>query len=471
MVCYGILCCGLICLVAIPDHYKFGIIAAIGAFAVFLLAFSIQEINFGFYAMIVFGFLLAFIDRATESRLPLYTLIFIMPFVLFILVMVKSIFQHDRFKLGRHPLVYGYFITVAYTMVQLFNPQMDSLMGWVSYFRQSLALVALFLTSLYLFRNFNGIRLFFRFLFGAIFITALYGCVQQWIGLAPADRIWVYSNPDVLGLYRLPGGGIRKFSFLTDPANFGTLMAAGAVGTLILAMELHSKKKKALLAFFTIVIFLGMSYSGTRTANVMIAAGLGLYIVMTLYQRRTRLLAVTAVMLFLFIMNAPIYGNVTINRFRTAFQPPSDNASLDTRLINRQKIRPYILSHPFGGGVNTTGVTGGKYNPHHPLAGIPPDSSLVANLMENGWVGLAIHMVFLFFVIAYAVHYYFHCHDGEIKAYYAVIAAILFSLGLIGAYAQYTLTSVPQIFVFIPLIAVTIRLHTFDKLETSNVLY
>jgi len=245
-------------------------------------------------------------------------------------------------------------------------------------------------------------------------------------------------------------------------------MASGAVGSLILALESSSKKIKVLLGAFTAIMFLGMSYSGTRTANIMLAAGLFLYVLMTLYQRKTRILAVSVGMLFLFIMNAPIYGNPTINRFRTAFNAPSNNASLDTRLINREKIRPYLYAHPFGGGVNTTGVTGSKYNPHHALAGIPPDSSLVANLMENGWVGLAIHLIFLFLIVAFSVHYYYRCQNHEIRSYYAVIAAMLFSLGLVGGYAQYTLASVPQVFVYIPFIAITIRLHTLDKPQLSK---
>lgn len=462
-ICYVIFCCALVFSAGMPEYGKVVIMAAIGAFALFFFAFSIRDLSFGFYTMIALGFLLAYIDRMTFSRLPLYSVIFLAPFALFIFLIIKSVFYHERFHLKGHLLIYLYFFTLAYTLVQLFNPEMGSLVGWISYFRQSLSITALLLLSLYLFKDLKSVRLFFRFLFLAIFITALYGCYQQWIGLSAADRAWVYGNPTVLGLYKLPDGSIRKFSFLTDPANFGTLMAAGAVGVIILALETSVKRVKIVAGLFAIIIFLGMSYSGTRTANIMIAAGIGLYILMTLYHKRTRMLALAAAMLYLFIMNVPIYGNVTINRFRTAFRSPSNNASLDTRLINREKIRPYLYHHPFGGGVNTTGVTGLKYNPHHPLAAIPPDSSLVATFMENGWIGLAINMVFLFLLVAYSVHYFYRCSNPEIKTYYAIIASMLFCLGLVGAYAQYTLINVPQIFVYIPFIAIVVNLHTFDK--------
>lgn len=471
VVCYALLCCGLLFMAAFPGYNKLIIVAAIGMLGLALVALSIHNLNFGFYGIVVFGFLMAFIDRMTGSTLPLYSVLFIAPFVLFLFLIIRCVFLHERFHIDKHPLVYVYFITVAYTLFQLFNPQMDSLTGWVSYFRQTLSVTALLLLCLYIFADLKSIRFFFRFLLGAILIMALYGCVQQWFGLAPWDKHWVFSDPKIYGLYVLPGGSIRKFSFLTDPANFGTLVAAGGIGTLILAFESPSKKTKIIWGVFTLIIFLGMSYSGTRTANIMIVSGIALYIIMTLYNKKARILAIGVAAVYLFIMNVPIYGNVTINRLRTSFKSPSHNASLDTRMINRQKIRPYLMAHPFGDGVNTTGVTGSKYNPNVPLAGIPPDSSLVAFFMENGWVGLAIHLTFLFLILAFAIHYFYRCHNREIKIYYAVIATMLFSLGLVGGYAQYTLVNVPQIFIYIPFIAITVKLQLFDKPQLSKTTY
>jgi len=452
----------LVCFSVAPSFGIIAISACVVIFFLFLVVFSIHDLNFGYYSMIVLGFLLAFIDRATGSKFPLYSVIFLMPFALFIFLIVRGVFHDQRLKIERHVIIYLYFLTILYTIAQVFNPQMGSLMGWLSYFRQSMSVTALLLVSLYLFKDLRSIRFFLRFLMGAIFITALYGCIQQWIGLSASDRSWVYNDPRILDLFGLPGGGIRKFSFLTDPANFGTLMAAGVIATLILSWESLYRKSKLMWGVSTVIIFCGMSYSGTRTASIMVVAGLSLYFVMTIYQKRTQMLAIGAGLLFLFIMNVPIYGNATINRFKSAFKAPTHDASLDVRLINREKIRPYIYNHPFGGGLNTAGSGGYKYNPHHFLASIPPDSSLVADLMETGWVGLFLQLSFLTVILAYAVHYYYRCRNMEIKTYYVIIATTLFALGFIGAYAQYTLMTVPQIFLFIPFIAIVVKLHTFD---------
>lgn len=466
---------GLVCLIFLILFGFIGLeepfvpMIAVGAcFALLFIALTFYDLRFGFYGMIGFGFLLAFLDRMTHSSLPMYSFFFLLPFALFMVVTVETIFQRRRFKVERHLLLIAYLVMFAYGIFEVFNPQMGSFLGWVSYFRQSLSLLILLFVCLYFFKDLKSVRFFFQFMIGAIFITAVYGCIQQWFGLAPWDRQWVYGNPDVLGLYSLYGLGIRKFSFLTDPANYGSLLAAGAIATLIFALESEKKTKKIVLFFFTAVILLGMSYSGTRTANIMVVAGLALYIMITLYRKRTWVFTLMAGFVFLFILYAPIYGNVTLFRIRTAFRSPTNDASLNVRFINRERMRPYIQSHPFGGGVNTTGAGGAQYNPNHFLASIPPDSSLVANMMETGWVGLALHLIFLFLLLAYAIHYYYTCQNREIKSYYIIMATMLFSLGLVGAYAQYTLINVPQIFVYIPFIAIIIKLHTFDMPELSK---
>ncbi len=464
---YGAVCVSLLTLFWFTGLEKPVVpILAVGAgFALLFIALTFYDLRFGFYGMIGFGFFLAFLDRMTNSSLPMYSLFFFLPFALFMVILVETVSQRKRFKAEWHLLLIAYLVIFAYGIFEVFNPQMGSLLGWVSYFRQSFSLLILLFVCLYFFKDLKSVRFFFQFLIGAIFVTAVYGCIQQWFGMAPWDRRWVYGNPSVLGLYSLYGLGIRKFSFLTDPANYGSLMAAGAIATLILALESTGRVKKIILFFFTAVILLGMSYSGTRTANIMVVAGLVLYIMITLYRKRTWIFTLIAGFVFLFILYAPIYGNVTLFRIRTAFRAPTNDASLNVRFINRERMRPYIQSHPFGGGVNTTGAGGAQYNPNHFLASIPPDSSLVANMMETGWVGLALHLLFLFLLLAYAVHYYYRCQNKEIKTYYILMATMLFSLGLVGAYAQYTLINVPQIFVYIPFIAIIIKLYKFDTPE------
>src|SRR5205085_4667874 len=123
-----------------------------------------------------------------------------------------------------------------------------------------------------------------------------------------------------------------------------------------------------------VILMLGMAYSGTRTTNIMLPAGLCLYALLTITDKKTLVTVFVAILGMAFIFFGPIQ-NGTINRMRTTFDTKDESANV--RDINRKYIQPYIYSHPLGGGIATAGVLGEKYNPGHPLAGFPPDSGLL----------------------------------------------------------------------------------------------
>lgn len=454
--------------------YKMGdkalIILTAACMGLIIVLLCYAHIETGFYLVIGLGFIVADAERYFMDAYPFTSIVLAIPCLLICLLLFKEMRKKEFDKLPSHPIIYIYFLLTAYLLIEIFNPQMESLLGWLSSFWQRLSYLFLLFISCYIFKDLKSIRFFFKFFIAAIFITAFYGCLQQWFGLPSFDARWVYDNPTVAGLYSLPGSGLRKFSSMTDPANFGTLMAAGALATLVmLIMGPFKRRTKMLLGVFTIIILLGMSYSGTRTANLMLVAGIVLYILMTIYHKRTKILAISAGLIFLFILYAPIYGNVTLNRFRTAFtSPPSENASYETRLIHRRMMQPFMHEYPFGGGVNTAGVPGKKYNPHSFLAGFPPDGAYFGMALETGWVGLALNCIFFFMILVYCVHYFYRCKNIEIKTYYGAMTLFLFSLFL-GADAQFTISSVPQSLIFIPLLAIIAKLHTFDVPDNALV--
>lgn len=433
--------------------------ASVGGIAVLL---SVTDIRFGFYTIIFIGFILASISRIFGGRLPVTSMLLLLPCLLICLIFFKSARTHDFSWVNKHPLLYIFLFLTAYTIVEIFNPEMGSLLGWLSFFWQQLSYVFLFFISCYLFKGIRQVRFFFKFIVVMLFLTALYGCIQQWFGLASFDFRWVHSDPKIYGLYSLPEG-IRKFSTLTDPANFGTLMAGGAVATLVLLIRgsYRRKRSKMLLSFCLLVIVLGMSYSGTRTANIMLFCGVLVYILATLDHKKTFILAIMSAVVFLFVLYAPIYGNVTLNRFRSAFISPTENASMNVRVVHREMMQPYMRRHPFGGGVNTAGSAGAEYNPNHLLAGFPPDGGFFSIALNLGWVGLALQCIYGFFILFYCIHYYYKCNNEEIKTYYLAMGTMLFALFL-GAIAQFTLTPIPQSMIVIPFLAIITKLYTFD---------
>ena len=62
---------------------------------------------------------------------------------------------------------------------------------------------------------------------------------------------------------------------------------------------------------------------------------------------------------FLIVMPS---SNQNILRFQTAFRPTKD-ASYQLREENQAKIKPFVYSHPFGGGLGSVGEWGAKFSP------------------------------------------------------------------------------------------------------------
>lgn len=446
---------------------KIGILIAAACIGLVVFALCFYRMEIGVYGMVILGFLAAFLQRMTAGNLHMDTVLLSLPFLLFAILLFKNIYEHHFEKIPRHPVLFIYLVITAYWIVQLFNTGMNSRLGWLSFMRGAFVSWALILLFLYVLNDLKNVRFFFKFMIGILFITGLYGVIQQKFGFTSFEYRWLNSYSNTANLFSLPGQGIRKFSFLTDPANFGTLMASTAVGLIAMISGPFKKKEKILLVCFIPFVVLGMSYSGTRTASLMLVAGTALYIVMTIYRKSTLILAFSGVLLLAFILFVPIYGNVTINRFRSAFQPPSKDASFDTRTIHRHQMQPFLHSHPFGNGVNTTMGAGSKYNPQNFLAGFPPDSAYFQISLEQGWVGLLLNCIFLLSLLLFATHYFYHCKNSEIKTYYLMMTVMLFSL-MLGAFTQFTLTSIPQNFIFAGFIACIIKLHTFDNPELAE---
>ncbi|MEO0332959.1 MAG: O-antigen ligase domain-containing protein, partial [Bacteroidota bacterium] len=80
-----------------------------------------------------------------------------------------------------------------------------------------------------------------------------------------------------------------------------------------------------------------------------------------------------------------------IQRIHTILKASEDN-SYQTRARTREMITPWILTHPIGGGLGSTGVWGQRFSPHTFLANFPPDSGLIRVAVELGWIGLLIFL-------------------------------------------------------------------------------
>jgi hypothetical protein len=346
-----------------------------------------------------------------------------------------------------------------YIMLELFNPYAHSFNGWYQTFRKLIDAIFLLFTAYKVLDTSARIKRFLTLLFIVCTITGMYGCFQQWHGLFDSERAWVMADQIRFGLIFIDGD-FRKFSTMSDPTAYGIIMAS--CGILFSIIALNEKKWKIKLIIITglIFMFLGMAYSGTRTADAMAAAGFGMFILLSLNKKSTQIFAVIFGLIFAGIMYAPIYGNSTINRLRSTFNA-GDDQSFKVRESNRAFIQPYIYSHPIGGGLGTTGDAGLQYNPSHYLAGFPPDSGYLKKALETGWIGLILICVLYFLILKNSIRGYFESKNENIKMLFAACCGCLFSF-YIADFAQDAIGQITDTVVYYPIIALTLRLRTFS---------
>ncbi len=415
----------------------------------------------GYYLLIFIAFFAEYPGRLLNKPLPIATFVEVLVLVLFIgTYWQASKDENQKGNLLKYSISILLIIYTLYYLIELFNPDMGSPVGWLFNSKRFTIQILFFVISYRLINTPDRFRYFLKFWIVMSLITALYGCYQQWFGLLPMDLNTL--NEHELSLM-FQGGVIRKFSFLEGVVTFGSLCGMMVVLTIILAINEKVRKRKYQLAIISLVLFLGMTFSGTRTFSLMIPAGIALYVLMTLRNKATIMTLFIMFMSLLFLLFAPI-DNPSINRMRSTFDTKDE--SLNVRTLNRKSVQPYIYAHPIGGGVATSGVEGVRFNPTHPLAGFPPDSGLLKLALDMGWIGLAITMLLFLMVLYQGIHYYFRMKNEEYKKYIVATTCAIFAV-LITLYAQVTIGQFPTIFFIFGMMSLFKRLMEFDEKERS----
>jgi O-antigen ligase len=185
-----------------------------------------------------------------------------------------------------------------------------------------------------------------------------------------------------------------------------------------------------------------MMISGTRGAISVPFAGIMLYIILRKNYKVMIIGAMVMVAVFAFFNYTYIgQGNGTIRRMRTAFNP--EDASLQTRINNQQRIKGYLASRPFGGGIGATGALGQKYNPGSFLSQVPTDSWYVMVWMEGGIVGLILHLCLLFYILARASFMVlFRLKNDAVKVAVMAMASGMFGI-MVASYGNPVLGQMP----------------------------
>lgn len=355
-----------------------------------------------------------------------------------------------------------YLLLIALHLIQFVNPA-GAFKAWLVSLR-TLTIFLLYIIFFHLFSSLKMLRQVTVFWLGLAMLVALYGIYQEVFGLTEFEWYWVYKEPERYKLYYI-WGNMRKFSFLSDPSAYGIFLAFSGLSCLTLSALLKQWPVKILLFVSAIVMFVAMSYSGTRTAYATVAVGIALFIFMTLRSRKTMLFAVALVMGFLFVMFGPFYS-WQIERIRSAFQP-SDDASMNVRDQKRISNQPYIQAHPIGGGIYTTSFNGSVYAPGHKFAGFDPDSGYLETALETGYVGLFLQLIFIAAVVITGINNYFSIKDPLIRTGILMYLIPFFALS-VAHFAQNALFPKPVVIMVIMAVAFMARASQLEKAEEAR---
>lgn len=461
----GLLAAGFGILVAKQATIGIGLFALILGFFVVLACLLNTEL--GFYINVAYSFFAFHLSRFLfDDTFPVGVVTDVLIVATFLSLFIRRENLARTFsQFGKNRVIAVVLVVLIYLLLQAFNPNGHTFEGWFQTFRRFLGSVLILFIAYYLFNSYERVRRFIIVVFVLCVIAGFYACIQQWHGLFAFEEAWVKATENRYGLIFI-NGNYRKFSTFSDPTAFGILMAAAAVFYLIIAMNQKKAFNRFVLIAGSLVMMLGMAYSGTRTANIMLVAGAGVFILLSFNKKSARIFAFFATLAFLFLLYVPIYSNPTLNRFRTSFFASNDE-SYKVRERNRAFIQPYIKSHPIGGGLGTAGAAGIKYAPHHYLAKFPPDSGYLKKALETGWIGLALICFLYFSVLRQGIREYFRCRTDKYRFIYAGAIAALFSF-YIAEFPQEAIGQITDMVVYYPLIALVLRLRHLEKPEDAT---
>jgi putative inorganic carbon (HCO3(-)) transporter len=426
---------------------KVGLLFVAAPLALILILASFFDAKAGILIIFMFSFFIFHLKRMVFDAIPFGAVVEAFTFVTVLgILFTKYKHRKDSWAALNHPFTYFIAALFLYFIIQAFNPNMHSIGGWLFGIRKAIANTLIYFIMIFAFDEKRFFKNFINIWLVLSFVTGAYGCFQEWFGFTSFERAFIFSSEHRLGLIFVDGH-FRKFSFLSDPTVFGVLMALAGTFCLIQMIGPTSTKKKLLYLFFAVFIFLGMGYSGTRTAFVVVPASMLLFIFMTINNRNTLIAAVVFGAGMLFVIFGPIEDNPTVDRIRSTFEF-SDDASLNVRDENRAMIQPYIYDHIIGGGVMTSGSAGDTYNPNHPLAGFPPDSAYLRMAIESGVIGLIFICLFYFTILRVAIVGFYRANDTRVKYYYLGFAALFYGIA-IAEYAQEVAGQMPCSFIFL----------------------
>lgn len=302
-------------------------------------------------------------------------------------------FYRDWSRL-KSPLTVIILVWVCYNLGQIANPWAASRAAFFYVIRPAVGYLMLYFLIWDTAKSMNQINKIFNYVLFLGWIAAIWGIYQFFFGYFPWEMAHVLRTDTVHLVFN--HGRWRSFGPIGSPAQYGIIMASLACisgNSFVYKKRILSKLTMAVL-FFSFLM--AMVYSGTRASFIILPVFFFFKVVLSRNKKLyfTIILGVFGLVLLAKVPN----NNYQIQRIQSVFKANEDK-SYQIRAANRKMITPWILKHPIGGGLGSTGVWGQRFSPGTFLANFPPDSGIIRVAVELGWIGLIIFL--LIYLIAF----------------------------------------------------------------------
>ena len=352
----------------------------------------------GMFILIILGFIVNGLTRYVQAPVGLSI------DVLIILLYLALFFKAFRYKVSwekiKSPLTVVVTLWFGYIVLQLANPEAQSIEAWF-YAMRGFAMYQFMLIPLALV-VFSGPRDLSQFLivWGILSVLGTFkGIMQFKFGVDPFEQQWLDAGSDKTHMLF---GKLRVFSFYSDAGQFGAAQAhAGVVFGILALIKRVNLKLRIFFATVALMGFFGMILSGTRGAIAVPAMGGFMFLVLSKNIKVLALGLLLGLGIYVFLAHTTIgQSNYEIRRMRTAFDP--NDASLRVRLENQIRLKSYLASRPFGGGVGSTGNWGRRFTPHTFLANTATDSWYVMIWADTGIIGVIYYLTMILYILIVA---------------------------------------------------------------------
>jgi len=388
------------------------------------------------FLFIAYSFLLGFLSRDIGG-LHYSNFVDILLVVIWIAVIIKT--PKGDYRLLANDLTYFFIFWFIISLLEGFNPG-SSTAGWLSELRSTALYPFLLIPVAFLIlRDNRDLDNFLVLIIVLSTIAALNGIKQLYIGPSAGEQMFLNEGGS---LTHILFGKLRVFSFYSDAGQFGASQAQIGLISLILATGPFSIWKRIFFLISALLMLYGMLISGTRGA--LFALVVGAFVAIVLSKNLKVILVgglISCSLLFLLKFTYLGNSNYQIYRLRSAVNP--DDPSLIVRFENQRKLREYMSSRPFGGGLGVIGYNGTKYNSGRFLSTVAPDSYFVKVWVMYGIVGFTIWLGIMLYILGKCCGIVWKTEDEALKVKLLALTAG-FAGCLFCSYGNEVINSLPS---------------------------